>query len=146
MARGTTMRRARFSERQQNTIINAIERLGETPKDHPSARRCHRVANRLRYFLAGVDNSAQWAALYDTIESNYARHRISYVEAIIRLREIGIDAKAGLWRFPADVEQTRRFNAPPQFRPTEWEMKRFPFYDPDYHRDAKRNGDFDQLD
>lgn len=140
------MRRARFSEKQQNTIINAIERLGETPKDHPSARRCHRVANRLRYWLAGVDNSAQWAALYDTIECAYARHRIDYIEAIIRLREIGIDAKAGRWTFPPAVEQSRRFNAPPKFKPTDWDLQRFPHFDPDYRRDAKRNGDFDQLD
>lgn len=152
MARGNNMRRQRFSNIQQNKIIKRIERLGAVTPKHPSAARFHRVALRLRYWLAGVDNSAQWAALYDSIEHNYARHRISEVEAVIRLREIGIGAEVGRWQFPKEVEQARMFSAakrPRHFDTVQWELDHYRrqdevIDDPDYRRDAKRNGDFDQ--
>jgi hypothetical protein len=74
--------------------------------------RFYRVARRLQYWLAGVDNGAQWLALFDCIKHDYIRWRIDDSETIHHLRWLGIDVRNGDREFfGKEAEMARRANA-----------------------------------
>jgi hypothetical protein len=111
---------------QRDRVIAKIERL----RSADNVRMRH-VAARLRYWLAGVENPAQWLALYDCIEQDYIRWRIDAEEAIHHLRWLGMNVSIETdLPFGTIAEMARRASATKlkaamkaRFNAVKWELE-----------------------
>lgn len=87
---------------QRDLIIGDIEQMKINGADQVTI-------DRLRCLLAGVENKANWLALYDTLEQAYVDWRITKDEAIDGLRWLGIDARTDIDEKPfGDIAERKR--------------------------------------